>query len=282
MKIDLPSLSAGLLGGVGIAGLATALPVEANLATASSTALFVTAALVHFGFRPRKVTPKRDLLPQLDVSTHPYDWLYRIGVMRDGLSEEDVSERITKALLEQVSSTAEEAPHTSILHHVLIMRRKGDPTAKGHPSRVLMDEVERIVRTRTGIERSEALRAVADRLGELPSGLGMVTGKNGTASSRLLNHLYRHQMQFGVFPTAEFTWLKHVDRTLWYALNNLGRRTFHVEGLGPITHYRAEKLADSPIPEPDVTEAAEAMMREYHDFKSMLSTRRTTAEGLPA
>lgn len=46
--------------------------------------------------------------------------------------------------------------------------------------------------------------------------------------------------QCGILPPADFLWLKAVDRSLWYGLNNLGRRTFHVEALALMSHYGQE------------------------------------------
>ena len=59
----------------------------------------------------------------------------------------------------------------------------------------------------------------------------------------------------GVLPTASFLWLKEIDRRLWYALNNVGRRAFHVEGAGAICHFFHERLADQPIETPIFDEA---------------------------
>jgi len=44
----------------------------------------------------------------------------------------------------------------------------------------------------------------------------------------------------GVFPTAEFLWLKPLDRRLWYILNSVGRQTPYSEGAGPFAHWLAE------------------------------------------
>lgn len=49
--------------------------------------------------------------------------------------------------------------------------------------------------------------------------------------------------QTGVFASATFLWLKGLDRTLWYCLNNIGRRSrFHIEGAGAIAQYQWEKV----------------------------------------
>jgi len=59
----------------------------------------------------------------------------------------------------------------------------------------------------------------------------------------------------GVLPTSSFLWLKEIDRPLWYALNNVGRRAFHVEGAGAICHFFHERIADQPLETPMFDEA---------------------------
>ncbi len=46
----------------------------------------------------------------------------------------------------------------------------------------------------------------------------------------------------GVLSTSMIRWLKTVDRKLWYCLNNVGRRGFHIEGAGAIGHFFAERI----------------------------------------
>lgn len=59
----------------------------------------------------------------------------------------------------------------------------------------------------------------------------------------------------GVLPTSSFLWLKDVDRHLWYALNNIGRRAFQVEGAGAVCHFFHERIAERPLEEPVFEEA---------------------------
>lgn len=63
----------------------------------------------------------------------------------------------------------------------------------------------------------------------------------------------------GVLATAEFIWLKPLDRPLWYMLNNVGRRTAFTEVAGPIAHWLAEKLMDRPIAVPMIQQATIAL-----------------------
>lgn len=60
--------------------------------------------------------------------------------------------------------------------------------------------------------------------------------------------LYRFAREKGVLPTSEFIWLRPLNRTLYYLLNNFGRRTVWSECAGPWAHFSAEdqmQIADN-------------------------------------
>jgi intracellular multiplication protein IcmP len=59
----------------------------------------------------------------------------------------------------------------------------------------------------------------------------------------------------GVLAPAQFLWLRGTDRTLWYALDNLGRRAFLMEGAGAMAHFMAEQNAHKPLPIPRIDTA---------------------------
>ncbi len=64
----------------------------------------------------------------------------------------------------------------------------------------------------------------------------------------------------GGLPSARLLWLRDVDVTLWRAAIDLGRPSCHAEALGVLAHYRMERLAGRPIPEPDLGAAAERLL----------------------
>ncbi|MFN7097488.1 MAG: type IVB secretion system coupling complex protein DotM/IcmP [Gammaproteobacteria bacterium] len=64
----------------------------------------------------------------------------------------------------------------------------------------------------------------------------------------------------GVLATAEFLWLKPIDRSLWYMLNNVGRRTAFTEVAGPFAHWLAEKAIGRKLLIPMVQEATTALV----------------------
>jgi intracellular multiplication protein IcmP len=63
----------------------------------------------------------------------------------------------------------------------------------------------------------------------------------------------------GVVPSAEFLWLKPVDRRLWYMLNTMGRQTAYSEVGGPFAHLRAEQVMGRRSLAPMIDEAIKAL-----------------------
>lgn len=63
----------------------------------------------------------------------------------------------------------------------------------------------------------------------------------------------------GVLATADFIWLKIRNRTLWYILNNIGRRSAWTEAAGTWFHYNYEKAIKRKIPSPMVSGAVSSL-----------------------
>ena len=63
----------------------------------------------------------------------------------------------------------------------------------------------------------------------------------------------------GVQATADFLWLKPLDRRLWYVLNTMGRQTPFVEAAGPFAHWLSEKEAGRKLIVPMVEGATTAL-----------------------
>jgi intracellular multiplication protein IcmP len=71
----------------------------------------------------------------------------------------------------------------------------------------------------------------------------------------------------GVLPPAYFLWLRPLNRPVWYALNNLGRRTPFCETAGVHAHFLAEKVAKHRLERPYVTEAVKALGKALREYK---------------
>ena len=77
--------------------------------------------------------------------------------------------------------------------------------------------------------------------------------------STLLAALLELARSEGVLATAEFLWLKPVDRRLWYVLNSVGRQTAVPEAAAAFAHWQTETKVGRPLRTPVVTNAANAL-----------------------
>ena len=71
----------------------------------------------------------------------------------------------------------------------------------------------------------------------------------------------------GVVPSAEFLWLKPIDRRLWYMLNCIGRQTPFAEVSGPFAHWRAESTMKRRSLVPMIDEAIKALETAVKEVK---------------
>lgn len=86
-----------------------------------------------------------------------------------------------------------------------------------------------------------------------------VASKHAYQTTAILAVLQWGRFMGGVLASAQFLWLRGTDRNLWYALNNLGRRSFHMEGAGAMAHFMAEELAQKALPIPRLETAIVAL-----------------------
>ncbi len=63
----------------------------------------------------------------------------------------------------------------------------------------------------------------------------------------------------GVLASADFLWLKPVDRKMWYMLNSIGRQTAFSEVAGAFCHWQSEKELGKKINVPMVKEAVTSL-----------------------
>ncbi|MFK7839323.1 MAG: type IV secretion system protein [Bdellovibrionales bacterium] len=107
---------------------------------------------------------------------------------------------------------------------------------------------------------SEARKILKNK--DLSSGTIAACNKHAFLTTALLRGLAYAREEGGVLAPAQFVWLRAHDRTLWYPMNNLGRHSYHMEALGAMSHFKAEKLTNRPIPTPKM-EGAVQMITEY-------------------
>lgn len=86
--------------------------------------------------------------------------------------------------------------------------------------------------------------------------------RHAFVTTAMLRALAFAREEGGVLAPATFVWLRAHDRALWYPLNNLGRQSFHPEAMGAMSHYKAERMTQRPIPVPKVEDAVKTI-KEY-------------------
>lgn len=86
-----------------------------------------------------------------------------------------------------------------------------------------------------------------------------VCNQHAFEATALMRALQHARSEGGVLAPAQFVWMRAFDRALWYPLNNLGRQAFHMEALGAMTHFKAEKLVRRPIPKPKLDDAVRSI-----------------------
>lgn len=105
---------------------------------------------------------------------------------------------------------------------------------------------------------SEARKILKNK--DLAGGTLKICNQHAFVTTALIRALAFARSEGGVLAPSQFVWLRGHDRTLWYPLNNLGRHSFHMEALGAMSHYKAEKLTMRPIPIPKVEGAVETII----------------------
>ena len=93
-----------------------------------------------------------------------------------------------------------------------------------------------------------------------------VVGKHAYLLTAMAS-LLRASRDDGVMPSADFLWLKPVDRRLWYMLNCIGRQTPFVEVGGPFAHWVAENATGRALLAPMIDEAIKALEVSVKEVK---------------
>lgn len=74
--------------------------------------------------------------------------------------------------------------------------------------------------------------------------------------------LLKYARQRGVVSISNFGWVKYFDRTLWYALSQVGRIVCSVEAAGAWSHYHAEESLKQSLSDPYLDIAIEGIKTE--------------------
>ncbi len=126
-----------------------------------------------------------------------------------------------------------------------------------------LSELAKCWSPKTGLRFSKPVRKIMKEHIDNPKTgrlMGKIALRHAFTTTAMLRLLQEAREKGGVLASAQFIWLRDIDRNLWYALNNLGRNAVHIESAGAMAHYRAENSVNRPIPNPRFKPAIEGLV----------------------
>ena len=203
---------------------------------------------------PGSIVP--DKLPLFAEALSPEEWISwsRIPVT-NGVVDREIARRALIAQLGPRWTGIEgQAPYFQALFAAYAL--KG--AQKREESDEFLGQIALCWDAKSGFHMTPQVASEVQRLIKDPNIGGKAieeTKKHAYRTTAMLGVLRWARSMGGVLAPAQFLWLRGTDRALWYALNNLGRRSFHAEGMGAMAHFMAEQAAKKPLPIPRIDTA---------------------------
>jgi intracellular multiplication protein IcmP len=207
-------------------------------------------------------SPVPEVLPPFAEALTPEEWVsYNSIPVTDGEVDEDASRL---AFAKQLSGRWKGIDALPIYAKALFVAFSMKANGMRTEADEFLGEIAACWEPGKGLVLTPVLRKqIKDKLHDPKFGriTEKIAGLHSFVTPALLRCLQAARDQGGVLAPAQFIWLRAVDRTLWYALNNLGRGGLHPEAAGSLAHYRSEKSAAKPIPNPQVDIAIDGLVR---------------------
>lgn len=222
----------------------------------------------------RTLTPgavfKPDTAPmEWDQARRPTDWIKDNGIRlnrEEGLDVEKVEEVLTTHLGDVWRGYNKGLPvHIRALITIFALHHIGKATkVDGETKPYALILREDVAVAYANMPKGPALDAHIESLikpfaneGKMNSAIENVLDpkKHAYVNTALYSQLIKARKRRGVLGAGELLWVKGIDRTLWYVLNNAGRRAYHVEGGGAVAHFDAERVTGTALIEPHIGQA---------------------------
>ena len=179
----------------------------------------------------------------------PYEWMIanKVG-LKNGVVDQESAE---KAYQQQLGDTYLGFAKLSIQHQALavlfnLSRKRDKRTQK------LKEDLSEIwvMDREHAVERTKELIApfVADQ--KFVATIERILGQHAYISTAMVRLFYEAKNKGGVLACSEIRWLKPVDRTLWYSLQNVGRHAYFPESAAVQAHFDAERICGERLIEP--------------------------------
>ena len=192
-------------------------------------------------------------LPDFAEALGPEEWLayYQVPAPDGKIDEDGAAKCFQKQLISRWKGVKALKPYQQILLAAFALKA----SRKRDASDDLLSRLAMCWSAKGGLSLSKDKKLLGEArkiLGnkDLSGGMIAMCNRHAFVTTAMLRGLEYARNEGGVLAPAQFVWLRAHDRTLWYPLNNLGRHSFHMEALGAMSHYKAEKLTNRPIPVP--------------------------------
>ncbi len=228
-------------------------------------------------FNPAKLPPRAPgapvpaELPIFAEALSPEEWIVFNEVPVNGkkLDEEVATKAFTKQLGARWRGAKNLAPHRQVLLAAFCLKA----ARKRADSDTMLARLAKCWSEKDGLKLSrdrKLLREARAVLGNqnLSGSVLKKCNEHAWENTAMVRGLLTARSEGGVLAPAQFVWLRAHDRGLWYPLNNLGRQSFHMEAMGCMSHYKAEKMAQRPIPRPKVTDAVKSLAEYVESGKA--------------
>ena len=190
-------------------------------------------------------------LPLFSEALSPEEWLAfnEVPVQGNNIEPNKAWEAMVKQLGKRWEGPLKLPLHAQGLYAAFALKH----VRKRKDSEALLDEMSMCWSPEKGFRPSAKLKSKIRSVIKDPKTGGKIreyADKHAFETTALLRCLNRAREEGGVLAPAQFLWLRGQDRTLWYPLNNLGRKSYHAEAAGALVHYTNELIAGQKIPTP--------------------------------
>jgi intracellular multiplication protein IcmP len=204
-------------------------------------------------------------LPLFAEALGPEEWLaYNNVNVPDGkIDKEDAAQAFAKQLGAPWRGSKNLAPYKQILLAAFCLKA----ARKRTESENMLGRLTKCWSFKHGLKLSKDSSLISDarkvlRDKSLAGKTLSQVNRHAYEATAMIRALQYAREEGGVLASSQFLWLRAHDRTLWYPLNNTGRQSFHMEALGAMSHFKAEKLTRRPIPVPKMDHAVQTI-QEY-------------------
>ena len=204
-------------------------------------------------------------LPLFAEALGPEEWLAfnQIPIPDGKIDEEAAAKVFRRQLIGRWKGVKALQPYQQILLAAFALKA----SRKRNEADAMLSRIALCWSAKKGLDlnKDRSLTAEARKIlknKDISGGTIAACNRHAFVTTALLRGLAYAREEGGVLAPAQFVWLRAHERTLWYPLNNLGRHSYHMEALGAMSHYKAEKLTDRPIPTPKM-EGAVDMITKY-------------------